>query len=106
MGVGINFFFSFSQVQYESIILIKIMPQAQEIWRGRVFRSGRRAGILIASLLLWSLPSLLSVEAGQFQPLARTRAPVASQEVEAQTRSGARDLGGNNSIPLRPPKCL
>lgn len=35
----------FSQVQYESIILIKIMPQAQEIWGGRVLRSGATASI-------------------------------------------------------------
>lgn len=49
LRAGINFF-PFSQVQYESIILIKIMPQAQEIWGGRILRSGRRRGILIAFL--------------------------------------------------------
>ena len=71
LGVGINFPPPFSQVQYESIILIKIMPQAQEIWGGRVLRSGRRRGILIATLLLPALPRRPPVEPGQLQPLAR-----------------------------------
>lgn len=77
------FFSLFSQVQYESIILIKIMPQAQEIWRGRVFRWGRRRGVLMASLLLRALRS---------PPPGSSLCPglrVASLEAEAQTRRRA-----------------
>lgn len=41
-----------------------MMPQAQEVWRGRVFRWGRLRGILIASLWLQALPSQLPGKPG------------------------------------------
>lgn len=99
LRVGI-IFFPFSQVQYESIILIKIMPQAQEIWGGRVLRSGRRRSILIASLLLLALPRRLPVEPGQLQPLARIRAPSGLPGGEGANPALSPRSGQTHNIPL------